>query len=121
MLIGSSPASFSAFSISSETACAWRALETVQMTKKSVNDVISRRSRTLTSVAFFDSAQRAASIQLGSSVGVADCGERRGKLVGSDLLRLAYYILPPGCYSLVCPRHLACAYVPWEDVHGLVR
>src|SRR6476660_3412933 len=114
MLIGSSPASFNPFSISSETACAWRAFETVQITKKSVNEVMSRRSRTLTPVAFLVSAQRAASIQLGSSVEMVDCGERRGRLVGRDLLRLAYYILPPGCYSLVCAQHLVC-----EHVHGL--
>src|SRR3954451_9497849 len=100
MLMGSSPASFSPRPISSETACAWREFETVQMTKKSVKEVISRRSRTLTAVAFLDSAQRAAIIQLGSSaVGVADCGERRGRLVGRDLLRLAYYIWRRGCYS----------------------
>src|SRR4051812_18647726 len=105
MLMGSSPASFSPLWISSETACAWRALATVQITKKSVKEVISRRSRTLTPVAFLASAQRAASIQLGSSVGMADCGERRGRLVGRDLLRLAYYIWRPDCYSLVCSQH----------------
>src|SRR6478609_191677 len=94
--MGSSPASFSPFAISSETACAWRGFETVQITKKSVNEVISRRSRTLTLVAFLDSAQRTAIIQLGSSaVEAAGCVERRVKLVGCDLLRLAYYILLP--------------------------
>ena len=71
--------------ISSQTAWPCRGLLTEQMTKKSVKEVTSLRSRTLMSSAFFSSALRTAISQFGISVSTSEAAVREECVDGVPL------------------------------------